>query len=143
MDFEDEYYEIVIPSLRRENSSVYQYILDTLFSVLDDEESIMEMVSEESMSTYQDEHYKKNTKRNLSTTSWNMLKYRKEHGKNEKCFVCMEDFKTEEELFELTKCNHLFHEDCLKEMVKFNPICALCKKPIDTFEDIELQVSDK
>lgn len=141
-DIEIDFDEYIISNLRRNNSFVYRFLLDTLLDVVNYEESIMEMVSEESMSTYQEEHFKKNIKRNLSRSSWNKRKYEKCHGKNEKCFVCMEEFKQEEELFELTKCSHLFHEECLKEMVKYNPLCAICKKTIDTYEDIELQVSD-
>ena len=35
---------------------------------------------------------------------------------NERCLVCLEDYKVDEELRQLTKCSHLFHRECIDQV---------------------------
>ena len=34
-------------------------------------------------------------------------------GPNERCLVCLEEYRAEEEVRQLKKCSHLFHRDCI------------------------------
>lgn len=43
---------------------------------------------------------------------------------NETCTVCVEEFKSEEEIA-ILRCNHIFHEICLRQWVttKMSHLC--------------------
>ena len=49
---------------------------------------------------------------------------------NEKCTICMDDMKEDDEYYNLT-CKHIFHIDCIKEyLLNYNHQCPLCKEEI-------------
>lgn len=100
-----------------------------------EEQDILNSVIEDSMNSYHNEMLRKNVKRRLSEDSFRFDKYNPETCRNEKCFVCLELFEKDDCVCLLSPCNHVFHETCLKEMVQYNPICALCKVDIHTYED--------
>lgn len=43
----------------------------------------------------------------------------------ERCLVCLCDYEPEEEIRQLSKCNHVFHRQCIDE-VCFTCRCKLC-----------------
>ena len=45
---------------------------------------------------------------------------------HENCAVCLSPFKCET-LLKVTKCNHIFHKECLKEAKHKNASCPLCR----------------
>uniref|UniRef100_A0A4W3GHH8 Ring finger protein 122 n=1 Tax=Callorhinchus milii TaxID=7868 RepID=A0A4W3GHH8_CALMI len=45
------------------------------------------------------------------------------------CAVCLEDFKTKEELGVLP-CKHAFHRKCLVKWLEIRCVCPMCNKPI-------------
>lgn len=49
----------------------------------------------------------------------------------ESCIICMEEFKADSEISELT-CDerHIFHTTCLQEWMKQSLICPLCKTDV-------------
>ena len=47
--------------------------------------------------------------------------------KEDKCSVCMGDFRANEELFKL-QCGHIYHKKCLKSWLKKSIYCPLCKE---------------
>ena len=49
--------------------------------------------------------------------------------KEDKCSVCMGDFRAKEELFKL-QCGHIYHKKCLKEWLKKSIYCPLCKETL-------------
>lgn len=44
----------------------------------------------------------------------------------ETCVICIDEFKLDDTINKL-KCNHCYHEFCIKEWTKTNPICPICK----------------
>jgi hypothetical protein len=48
----------------------------------------------------------------------------------DKCSICLEEFNSEENDSEVVEllCKHKFHWNCIKEMLKINATCPLCKK---------------
>jgi hypothetical protein len=44
----------------------------------------------------------------------------------ETCSICLTDFE-EEETVKWTKCNHLFHDECISKWLKENISCPLCR----------------
>mmetsp|Transcript_42362 Transcript_42362/g.65011 ORF Transcript_42362/g.65011 Transcript_42362/m.65011 type:complete len:112 (+) Transcript_42362:1190-1525(+) len=52
------------------------------------------------------------------------------------CPICMEEYTANDDVVTLP-CNekHFFHEHCIKDWLKTNNSCPLCKKPI-TKEDL-------
>lgn len=102
-----------------------------------EEQDILNSVIEDSMNSYRNEMLRKNIKRRLSEDSFRIEKYNSETCRNEKCFVCLEIFEKDDCVCLLSPCNHVFHESCLKEMVQYNPICALCKVNIHTYDEEE------
>lgn len=108
-----------------------------------DEQSMLNAAIEESMNSYHNnELLRKNIKRRLSEDAYSIGPYSELKCPNEKCFICFEIFESEDKICKLTICNHGFHETCLQQMVQYNPICALCKSNINTFEDTGQSVSD-
>lgn len=100
-----------------------------------EEQDIMNSVIEDSMNSYHTELLRKNVKRRLSEDSYRIGTYSTETCRNEKCFVCLDTFEKDAPVCLLSPCNHVFHEACLKEMIQYNPICALCKMGIPTYEE--------
>lgn len=45
---------------------------------------------------------------------------------NEECAICLEDYILHQELVNL-KCDHKFHESCIKQWFIFNKVCPTCK----------------
>ena len=51
------------------------------------------------------------------------------NGNNEKCTICCEDFKNNQNVYNLP-CHHLFHVDCLEQEIKFRQKCSLCRNEL-------------
>jgi len=43
-----------------------------------------------------------------------------------RCAICLEDFKTGEEVM-LTRCKHMFHEDCIVPWLTIKGQCPVCR----------------
>jgi len=56
------------------------------------------------------------------------------NNKNEECSICLS--KVNKPRCK-TKCNHVFHITCLKEWLKMNTTCPLCRKSISDDKDKE------
>lgn len=124
-------------------SPMYDYIVSNLLARRQQTETdLLRAAYEESMATYYEEVFRKSPGRRLSVDSYEVLRFNPESCRNHKCFICMETFHDEEEVCLLQACRHVFHVSCLEEMVKFNPVCALCRQPIGTSEDIDARLSD-
>lgn len=100
-----------------------------------EEQDMMNSVIEDSMNSYHTEMLRKNAKRRLSEDSYRLGTYNTDTCRNEKCFVCLDVFENDAPVCLLSPCNHVFHEACVKEMVQYNPVCALCKIGIPTYEE--------
>ena len=46
--------------------------------------------------------------------------------KYESCSICFENFK-ENEIVNITRCIHIYHETCINEWLKRNKTCPLCR----------------
>lgn len=69
--------------------------------------------------------------------------------RNEKCPVCMDDFKFDEKL-KMTHCGHLYHEHCLQESAVAEtslqgvmPKCAICRSPLNKVNEYAGRVKRK
>ena len=49
------------------------------------------------------------------------------------CMICQENFADSDEIPTLS-CGHVFHNNCLNEWVKRNPVCPFCQVAIPTCE---------
>ena len=60
------------------------------------------------------------------------LKYKEgeKKGDENKCMVCMEDFKNEDNL-RFLPCLHEFHKNCIDQWLEMKAICPVCKAPLD------------
>jgi hypothetical protein len=58
-------------------------------------------------------------------------KYDPEKDGEEKCIICNKGFLETENIAELN-CGHIFHADCLKNMIQNDSIwdCPMCQAPI-------------
>lgn len=41
------------------------------------------------------------------------------------CSICLTEFTKERQYLAIKRCNHIFHEDCLKSWLKYSKICPL------------------
>ena len=65
---------------------------------------------------------------NKHSRAYNALK---DAGKEE-CIICLLEFSeddTSQKIAELS-CKHIYHEGCIKEWIKNNDICPICRRPI-------------
>ena len=48
------------------------------------------------------------------------------------CSICLDDFKTNKKVIKLS-CQHIFHEKCLFDTIKYNNSCPMCRAHIQVF----------
>ena len=90
----------------------------------------MDHMLNDSFDTYQDENLVK-TNRDINIASdqfLNLEESKKE--KNNECSICISDF-TNDSIISITKCNHIFHTDCIKEWYKYKTDCPICREKIE------------
>ncbi len=55
------------------------------------------------------------------------VKYVDGEGKNNQCYICLDEFKVDEDV-RVLKCNHGYHMGCIDPWFKLRPCCPVCKK---------------
>jgi len=64
------------------------------------------------------------------TDKENLKKIKLENDLEDKCNVCMDQMKKEEEVL-ILPCNHTFHTCCIEEwLTKYNYRCPICKQEV-------------
>ena len=58
-----------------------------------------------------------------------------ESRKETECAICLEEFKGTDIIKAFHKCEHIFHKNCLREWLKQQKVCPLCKHDLE--EDIK------
>ena len=51
----------------------------------------------------------------------------------EDCSICFEQLKLENNNIVKTKCDHIFHDECLTEWLKNSQTCPLCRNPVESY----------
>ena len=59
------------------------------------------------------------------------------------CSICLNSIKKEEEDTKKTKCNHLFHNECISRWLKIKSSCPLCRKFLINSYNINLYLDNK
>ncbi|KAI7950867.1 hypothetical protein MJO29_009541 [Puccinia striiformis f. sp. tritici] len=49
---------------------------------------------------------------------------------DEMCAVCLAEYERGEQLLQLEKCQHLFHQPCIEEWLKFRGTCPMCRSAL-------------
>lgn len=52
--------------------------------------------------------------------------------RNTTCAICIDDFKCEDQLIKLPKCNHIFHRNCILPWFARNNTCPICRQVFQT-----------
>lgn len=55
-------------------------------------------------------------------------KYDAKSSKQTTCAVCLSDFEINEFVQKMMFCEHIFHASCVKEWLKLNTSCPLCRR---------------
>lgn len=50
------------------------------------------------------------------------------------CAICLNEFEDQSILRLLTKCSHVFHQECIDLWLKTNTSCPVCRQSLDTTE---------
>ena len=58
-----------------------------------------------------------------------------ESRKETECAICLEEFKGTDIIKAFHKCEHIFHKNCLRDWLKKQKVCPLCKHNLE--EDIQ------
>ena len=58
------------------------------------------------------------------------------------CSICLNSIKEEEDT-KKTKCNHLFHNECISRWLKIKSSCPLCRKFLINSYNINLYLDNK
>ena len=48
------------------------------------------------------------------------------HNNNKECTICTVEYE-KDCMVSITKCNHIFHTDCIKEWAKYKQVCPVCR----------------
>ena len=51
------------------------------------------------------------------------------------CSICVQEYSKGERILKL-ECEHLFHETCIQECIKYKPVCPLCRHEVIVCEGI-------
>lgn len=46
------------------------------------------------------------------------------------CSICFEEFKYQQKIKTLTKCNHDYHEECINKWLENEKRCPMCNKDV-------------
>lgn len=52
-----------------------------------------------------------------------------------KCYFCVENWQTEDEMIRLRCCDHWLHEDCLSKSILLDDRCSICRIDLDFLND--------
>jgi len=96
----------------------------------DIENEIFDAVANESLQSYESKTIDKNENRHL--VDFHERLFSKNKDTLERCFICYEEWKDENECVIELKCNHIFHKSCIEEAVTYQPKCPLCREKIET-----------
>ena len=75
--------------------------------------------------------YSKNNKVKDITTSFDDFFKEKVENDNisRTCIICYDNISYDDLIF--TKCNHYFHEFCIRKWLSINQVCPICKRQYD------------
>lgn len=75
----------------------------------------------------------KDIKKYTETITFNEIKNKSLKVKNqEKCVICLNNYKNDDMVSYLNNCNHLFHKKCIDKWLKeYNNKCPICRKMSD------------
>ena len=51
-------------------------------------------------------------------------------AENKQCSICMITYDVED-MISITKCNHIFHTDCIKEWGRYKTDCPICREKLE------------
>ena len=54
------------------------------------------------------------------------LKYNNEIHNNRECTICLEEYKENDDLYQL-QCGHYYHKECIDDWLLKNQTCPLCR----------------
>jgi hypothetical protein len=49
---------------------------------------------------------------------------------NNTCPICLVDFNNKEKIYQIIECKHLYHYQCINDVLTHNNFCSLCKHEI-------------
>jgi len=59
-----------------------------------------------------------------------VLVYDEIHNEEKECSICLSEFEKDSKV-SLISCNHLFHNECIKEWSMYKQNCPICRKKIE------------
>ena len=86
------------------------------------------------------DHYTQEKKPNIKLDTSLEGKLATESHTNENCSICVSKFEVEERITEL-ECKHIFHTNCVSEWVKYKSECPVCRGPVKTTDEMDLEES--
>lgn len=61
------------------------------------------------------------------TQCFNEKKYPDLTNEQNNCIICYEDYKINEKVYEIKKCNHNFHKNCINQWLNEKEVCPICR----------------
>lgn len=59
--------------------------------------------------------------------------YKKENKENSECSICLS--LLDMNLVKLDCCDHIYHEECIRNSLKVSRLCPLCRRNVDNIEN--------
>ena len=109
------------------NSLSNMFMLMFTNNIINHSEDIISTINEEDIITTLNENI-------ISTLNEedinNLNKYILKNNLEDKCSICLDDMKINQEVIEL-QCNHIYHSNCINEyLTNYNYKCPCCKEEI-------------
>ena len=92
------------------------------------EDIMFDIAVRESLNHYKTQEKKPNIKLDIKGTTVDS------EMKDEICTICVSEYEVGDQITK-TKCNHVFHTNCISEWVKYKTECPVCRKSIQTIDE--------
>lgn len=103
--------------------------LDLTSNELERFDELLDQLITEHVMTLSSESLQRNRDDSINLDNKNLVS----QTSNEPCVICMEiEHEIDKNNFIKLNCNHLLHEHCLSDWIKYNQTCPVCRSPVKT-----------
>lgn len=134
LTFQDYLNILIPPTQTDEKNDIWvlelfdEFLINRATYLENTENKMLELATQESLEQYKTQERKPGIKLNIESREW-CEKY-----KDKNCSICLSEFEKKEKIVKL-ECDHLYHDHCISEWIKYKSECPVCRKKVSTTEE--------